>query len=869
MLEGILSSCAGSISYTNGQFNLFVGGDQTPALTITDDDVLGDISISTKSGGGELYNTVKSIFVDKNNKYEAMESPVYQNSTYLSEDTPSGESSANYKNILELQFPFTISQTMAQRLASIVLDRQRKTTTISLLTTIEYMRLQPSDWVNVTNERMSFSSKVFEVQSKNLEFAEDNGQIFAATRLTLREIDTTVYDYAASEYVDVAADGANPAGGSLAISAPTNLSLSQINAQEGATAKIDVQVSWTNASNDAIQGTEISYRLSTDGANDYKTAGIAGRGETSAIFSGAVVGKQYYVRIRHFAFNNVVSGYTSPANITIAEPDTISAPTSVSATTGKQGFIDIAFTAPAVDSVTKVNIHFSTSSGFTPASGNLLTSVAVTKGAVIKHPVGLVNGLAYGTTYYFKLTAENSYGTVSSSSSEVNGSFTQVTTADIVDGALSVAKFASSIEPVSLVTSVPSSKSTETVFNTSTNQLLRWNGSAYVSAQGATNFSELAGSITQTQIGTGTVDTPQLAAGAVTAAKIEAGTITANEIDANTITAGQIAAGAIGADEIATNALSVAKLISNTSKEYSTGSDSGANFKFEMGTSTSIGGFTGAAIFRTAASSGFGVGGLANATNSIAVAGQQANNSSAAFGGFFANSTALGSTTHRTSAGVCSNTIALITADDESTPNRVELSNSSNAINTVGNVYVDGNITATGTISPFTGTHDGLMASGDSPTAGDILVDTAVAIKRNLSNTLFVMAQSSTSNQAAIGIYGGDQPSEYVPVSAAKEITLPDIYGTSVAERDSAYDSVFENRKCVIVNALGEGQVNVCGEAGNIAAGDLIVTSSTAGKGMKQADDIVRGYTVAKARESITFDNASDTGQIACIYLCG
>ena len=836
ILEGLLSACAGSMTYTNGKFNLFVGGDQTPSLTITDEDILSDVAVSTKSGGGELYNTVKSIFVDPSQKYEAMESPVLSNTTYLAEDTPSGESSANYKNILELQFPFTTSQTMAQRLGTIVLDRQRQTTSVSFLTTLEYLRLQPNDWVRVTNERMSFSSKIFEVISTNLEFAEQDGQIFAATRLLLQEIDTTVYDYAASDYIDVAADGAATAGGSLAISAPTNLTLSQINGQEGATAKISVKVSWTNASDDAIQGTEISYRLGTETDSDYKTAAMSGRGISTATFAGAIVGTQYYVRIRHFAFDNVVSGYTSAANITIAEPDSISAPTSVSATTGKQGFIDIAFTAPAVDSVTKVNIHFSTSSGFTPASGNLLTSVAVTKGAVIKHPVGLVNGLAYGTTYYFKLTAENSYGTVSSSSSEVNGSFTQVAASDIVDGTISVAKFASTIEPVTIVSSVPSSKSTESIFNTSDSKLYRWDGSSYIKTIPVTDLT---------------------------------GQITASQITANTITAGQIEAGAIGADEIAANALSIGKLISNTSKEYSTGSDSGSNFKFEMGTSTSIGGFTGAAIFRTAASSGFGVGGLANATNSIAVAGQQANNSSAAFGAFFANSTALGSTTHRTSAGVCSNTIALITADDESTPNRVELSNSSNAMNTVGNVYVDGNITATGTISPFTGTHDGLMASGDSPTAGDILVDTAVAIKRNLSNTLFVMAQSSASNQAAIGIYGGDQPSSYVPVSAAKEITLPDIYGTSVAERDSAYDSVFENRKCVIVNALGEGQVNVCGEAGNIAAGDLIVTSSTAGKGMKQADDIVRGYTVAKARESITFDSASDTGQIACIYLCG
>jgi hypothetical protein len=73
----------------------------------------------------------------------------------------------------------------------------------------------------------------------------------------------------------------------------------------------------------------------------------------------------------------------------------------------------------------------------------------------------------------------------------------------------------------------------------------------------------------------------------------------------------------------------------------------------------------------------------------------------------------------------------------------------------------------------------------------------------------------------------------------------------------------------VVINALGEGSINVCGEGGDIQVGDLIVTSSTPGKGMRQADDIVRSYTVAKAREAVTFDSPGDIETVACIYLCG
>ena len=73
----------------------------------------------------------------------------------------------------------------------------------------------------------------------------------------------------------------------------------------------------------------------------------------------------------------------------------------------------------------------------------------------------------------------------------------------------------------------------------------------------------------------------------------------------------------------------------------------------------------------------------------------------------------------------------------------------------------------------------------------------------------------------------------------------------------------------VRINSIGEGGINVCGENGDIYPGDLIVTSNTPGKGMKQADDVVRNYTVAKARGLATFKNPNDTQMVACIYLCG
>ena len=56
---------------------------------------------------------------------------------------------------------------------------------------------------------------------------------------------------------------------------------------------------------------------------------------------------------------------------------------------------------------------------------------------------------------------------------------------------------------------------------------------------------------------------------------------------------------------------------------------------------------------------------------------------------------------------------------------------------------------------------------------------------------------------------------------------------------------------------------------GDIEAGDLITSSTLRGKGMKQSDDLVRNYTVAKSTEDVTFDFPEQVKTIACTYMCG
>lgn len=177
--------------------------------------------------------------------------------------------------------------------------------------------------------------------------------------------------------------------------------------------------------------------------------------------------------------------------------------------------------------------------------------------------------------------------------------------------------------------------------------------------------------------------------------------------------------------------------------------------------------------------------------------------------------------------------------------------------------YADGAGTNYG---PFTGTHDSLVPIGTVLTVGDIVVDVKVVERNGISSTICEVALATTAMQAgSVGVVCAPvrplntiQPAAFIESIGADGPVMKPSY--AVAEQ--IYDFV-------AINGVGEGQINVCGAGGDIQMGDLICSSTVSGKGMKQADDLVHSYTVARARETVSFDNPSQIKTIACIYLCG
>ena len=200
VLEGLLSSCGGNMSYTNGKFNLFVAAAQTPSLTVTDDDLLEPVVIRTSPPQGNVYNSVKTVFVDSTQSFTATDTPVFESSTFLNEDTPSGESTANYKKMLEIQLPFTVTHTAAQRLGRIALNQSRYKITATVMVGLNFLKAQPKDWVYITNSRMGFSQKTFQILSMQLTPVGSTETPLLAVRLDLIETHADIYGFLYNAY---------------------------------------------------------------------------------------------------------------------------------------------------------------------------------------------------------------------------------------------------------------------------------------------------------------------------------------------------------------------------------------------------------------------------------------------------------------------------------------------------------------------------------------------------------------------------------------------------------------------------------------------------------------------------------------------
>lgn len=230
---GELAVCmAGRAVWTQGRWLVRAGAHRTPTLTITDDMVVGKVSIIPRASRSDLFNAVRATHRDDTADFAEVQAPLVTNSSYETSD-------GGVRIVRQIDIPTLADTYRAQRLAKIDLERARQALTVQLSTTLAAYDLAPSDTVMLTLSLYGFDEKVFEVIDRTI---GPDGLL----HYTLRETAAGVWDwnYGEATVGDLAPNTTLPSPFALP-SALANLAIDQYSTSlADGTVFTQAQLSW-------------------------------------------------------------------------------------------------------------------------------------------------------------------------------------------------------------------------------------------------------------------------------------------------------------------------------------------------------------------------------------------------------------------------------------------------------------------------------------------------------------------------------------------------------------------------------------------------------------------------------------------------
>ena len=217
VLEDLLTTIGGSAIFVGGQWKIKAASYHTPVYEFDEDQIISPITLRTKVSRRERFNLIKGVYVTPLNEGEPADYPIVQNSTAQTNDG----------RVLPMDYdlPMTQRPHTAQRLAKIKLEKHRQELFFEATFSLEAMQVQPGDVVNLTNARMGWSTKPFEVITWGLQSGEDGGVPTYSVKMALQETASSVYDWNNGEetYVDPAPNTNLP--NPLEVNPPTGLAV--------------------------------------------------------------------------------------------------------------------------------------------------------------------------------------------------------------------------------------------------------------------------------------------------------------------------------------------------------------------------------------------------------------------------------------------------------------------------------------------------------------------------------------------------------------------------------------------------------------------------------------------------------------------
>lgn len=182
IIRSLLSSMGGTFWNFAGQWAVLPAEYRTPTVTLTEDDLRGNLEIATRHSRRDNFNTVVGQYKGSETLDVTTNYPKITSGFYLEEDN-------NVEFSSELNLLFTEDFITAKRIAQTYLRRNRNQITVSGSFGLNALDVKIGDNVMLTVDHLGFSSKVFEVVDWRLSMRDYDIQV----DMILREMSETVF----------------------------------------------------------------------------------------------------------------------------------------------------------------------------------------------------------------------------------------------------------------------------------------------------------------------------------------------------------------------------------------------------------------------------------------------------------------------------------------------------------------------------------------------------------------------------------------------------------------------------------------------------------------------------------------------------
>ena len=290
-LQQMLTALNGSLYYSNGKWSLRAGAYVTPTVTLDEDDFASGFTVTTAVTARDSFNAIKGQFISPSSDWQGTDYPEITSSTFETED--SGE-----RRYLNLDLPFTDNSARAQRIAKQILYKNRQEISLRAKFKMSAFQFEVGDTVMITNARLGFTQKVFEIVSWKLNFGSNE----VTVDCELAETNVAVYDWNAEEK-DFDQDNTtlpNP----FNVPAPTLVpseDLQTYNQQS-----VSVLIGTVSSTSIYARQFEVEAKLSTD--TDYTSLGIGSGNKYTMVNVRA--GSTYDIRARAINALGIKSAWT-------------------------------------------------------------------------------------------------------------------------------------------------------------------------------------------------------------------------------------------------------------------------------------------------------------------------------------------------------------------------------------------------------------------------------------------------------------------------------------------------------------------------------------------------------------------------------